>query len=331
MRKYFKHGITKVDNQIVLDPCCYTTFEHNGKAWLKVMGINRGKRITIPLNTNHTPQGMLRLILRDGKIEVHYARDVEEVCSIKAHGEKVIGIDKGYTEVFVDSEGNEHGDKLGELLTSESDFLKDKYRNRNKISAVRDAKLHKQRAIDLNNMGCKKLNARKSKHTKRVRDKIFKAAHSVVDHAKIVVCEDLTANIKGRSYGKDQNRRLSGWVKGIIAEAIESVSQRRGSTLVKVNAAYTSQIDSRYGVLLGTRKGDLFYCFDGVVLDADLNAARNILSRLYDSEIQLYTPYKDVKRILLKRTEQFKQRLGLLNQDSSCNEKSLSTESELPF
>jgi hypothetical protein len=29
-----------------------------------------------------------------------------------------------------------------------------------------------------------------------------------------------------------------------------------------VNAAYTSQVDSRHGVLLGTRDGDQFFTFD---------------------------------------------------------------------
>ena len=68
-----------------------------------------------------------------------------------------------------------------------------------------------------------------------------------------------------------------------------------------VNPAYTSQIDSRTGLLQGTRRGDRFYGLDGVVLDADTNAARNILQRMYDDEITLYTPYREVKRLLLDR------------------------------
>lgn len=52
MRKHYKHGKTSVDNQIVLDSCCYTAFERNGQAWVDVMGLARGKRIAIPLNTN---------------------------------------------------------------------------------------------------------------------------------------------------------------------------------------------------------------------------------------------------------------------------------------
>jgi IS605 OrfB family transposase len=318
MRKYYQHGQTQVDNQIVLDTGCYTAFERNGQGWLKVMSLEPGKRICIPLNTSHLPTGTLRLILRDERVEVHYSVNAEEACSTKPCGQATIGIDKGYTEVFTDSDGEVHGEQLGELLSRESDSLKVKYQRRNKLKAIAEAKPHKRDNIYRNNLGRKKLNERKRKHTAQVRDKIFKATHTVVDKARMVVCEDLTGSIKSRAYSKDQNRRLAGWVKGIMAEAIDAVSQRRGSTLEIVNAAYTSQTDSRYGVLLGQRRGDTFYCFDGEVLNADTNAAQNILSRRYDSEIHLYTPYRDVKNILLERTEQFEKRLGLLNQDTSC-------------
>ncbi|MBK1734493.1 transposase, partial [Halorhodospira abdelmalekii] len=55
------------------------------------------------------------------------------------------------------------------------------------------------------------------------------------------------------------------------------------------------------------------------------------LARLFDPDIERFTPFKRVKAILLERTERL--RLGLLNQDSSCSPgqtRALSTESELP-
>jgi IS605 OrfB family transposase len=313
MRKYFKHGHTSVDNQIILDTGCYTAFEFGGRAWVDVMSLERGQRIAIPLNTTVKPNGTLRLILRDGKVEVHYAIDLE----IKSDcGDGVIGIDKGYTEAFTDSDGQKHGIGLGDRLSSESDFLKEKYKNRNKLKEIAKKKPHVAKA----NLGRKKLERRKKRHTSNVRDIVFKAAHSVVDKAKVIVCEDLTSPIPDKKkYGKNQSRRLSGWVKGTMAEAMETVSQRRGSSLSPVNAAYTSQMDSRSGTLLGQRTGDTFHCFDGVVQDADTNAARNILARQDDTEIALFTPYKQVKAILLQRTAEVQKRLGLLNQDTSCN------------
>jgi transposase len=167
-----------------------------------------------------------------------------------------------------------------------------------------------------------------------VRDVVFKAMHSVIDKADTVVAEDLTRPIKDKKkYGRDQSCRLAGWVKGTMAEALTLVSSRRRASVQLVNCAYTSQMDSRYGVFMGERCGESFHCFDGDVLDADHNAARNILARMGDREIQRFTPYAEVKAILLERTEQ-KKRLGLLNQDTSCRgpiNDPLSTVSELPF
>jgi len=333
MRKYWKHGHTDVRNQIMLDTGCYTAFGHGGQAWIAVMSLEHSNRIAIPLNTNRQPSGTLRLILRDDRVEVHYAVDAEINCSTRPSGDKAIGVDKGYTEAFTDSDGDVHGAGLGKILSAESDYNKRKYQRRNKLRAIAEAKPHKRGRIVRNNLGSKKLNRRKRKHKARLRDIAFGAAHSVVDKASTVVSEDLTSPISGRSFGKNQNRRLSIWVKGLLAEAITSATTRRSSVHCIVNAAYTSQTDSRYGVLLGHRQGDRFYCFDGVVLGADMNAARNILARVDDPDIRLYTSYKNVKRILQERTEQTK-RLGLLNQDTSCNDRapvSLSTVSELPL
>jgi hypothetical protein len=227
MRKHYKHGRTQVNNQIVLDTGCYTAFERNGQAWIKVMSLERGKRIAIPLNTQHLPSGTLRLILRNGRVEVHYAVEATHVCSVRPCGQATLGVDKGYTEVFTDSDGDVHGEGLGDLLSTESDYLKAKYQRRNKLRAIAEAKPHKRDKIAKNNLGRKKLDQRKRKHTARVRDKVFKAAHSVVDKAQMVASEDLSSPISSRTYSKDQRRRLAGWVKGLMAEAIEAVFQLR--------------------------------------------------------------------------------------------------------
>lgn len=313
MRKYFKHGHTEVSNQIILEQLCYKTFLRNGKAWVSVSNLERGHRIAVPLNTNVLPTGTLRLILRDGKVEVHYAIEAPQK---KPCGTAVIGIDKGYTEAFTDSDGDRHGKGLGACLSSESDYLKKKYQNRNKLRTIVAKKPH----VLIHNLRRVKLAQRKTLHTAHVRDIVFKAAHSVINKAKTVVCEDLTAPIPDRKYGKNQRRRLSGWVKGQLAEALETVSQRRSATLTKVNAAYTSQMDSRFGVLLGARVGDTFNGFDQVVQDADTNAARNILARSIDKEISLFTSFKEVKAILLRRTAVIQKRLKPLNQDTSYSD-----------
>jgi len=325
MRKYWKHGRNHTNNQIIVRCDNYKTFQKSGRAWLKIPSLEKGKRIAIPLNTTVEPSGTLRLILIDGEIEVHYTIDMVET---KDCGLATIGIDKGYTEVFVDSDGEYYGEGLGQLLTGHSDKLKKKYQARNKLRAILAKKPHKKLNIIKNNLGRKKLKHQNGQIQSQIKDTIYQATHKLVKKAEIIAAEDLTSPIVSKKFGKNVTRRLSAWTKGVIANALDTVSRRRGSSVIFVNSAYTSQMDSRYGILKGNRCGDSFHCFDGVVLQADKNAARNVLARLHDSEIDRWMPLKKVKSILLERTQ--RHRLGLLNQDSSCNPSGLSTESELP-
>ena len=106
----------------------------------------------------------------------------------------------------------------------------------------------------------------------------------------------------------------SDWTKGLTAEALKSVPERRGSALVLVNAAYTSQADPRTGAL-GVRRGDRLYCPGGDVYQADHAAAINILQRASDPDITLFTPHTRVRQILRERAD--RQRARLPAPDSS--------------
>jgi len=314
MRKYWKHGRNHTHNQIVVRSDNYTTFQLGGHAWIKIPGLQRGKRIAIPLNTTVEPTGTLRLILKNSEVEVHYTIEIAETHNC---GTAIIGVDKGYTEVFVDSDGEHYGEGLGKLLTKHSDKLKKKYQARNKLRAIANKKSQKKQNIIDNNLGRKKLQLKNEKVQSQIKDTIYQATHKLVDKASTIAAEDLTSPIKSRKFGKNVIRRLSAWTKGVIATALDTISRRRGSSVILVNSAGTMQMDSRHGILLGKRRGDSFHGFDGVVLQADENAAQNVLARLHDQEIDRWTPWQKVKSILLERTERL--RLGLLNQDSSCN------------
>jgi IS605 OrfB family transposase len=154
----------------------------------------------------------------------------------------------------------------------------------------------------------KKTRARRRFEAK-ARTVTFEAVHAVVDKAAAVVAEDLTRVFTARrNLGKNMNRRLAAWTKGLTAEALSSVSERRGSALVLVNAAYTSQIDPQTGTL-GVRKGDRFYCASGDVYQADWCAAINILHRASDPDITLHTPHTRVRQILQERADRRRARL----------------------
>jgi hypothetical protein len=114
--------------------------------------------------------------------------------------------------------------------------------------------------------------------------------------------------------GRNWNRRLAVWTKGVTARALTDVSDRRGSAVVLVNAACTSQTDSRTGTF-GRRCGRLFYCYGRVVLDAEQNAAANVLQRMSDPDITLWMPPAQVRQVIVARTRSH--RLRLPSQDSS--------------
>ena len=308
MRKRWKGGVSHCTNQIVADADSYTTRVWHGRAWVYLQCLERGQRIAIPLKEKHPPTGTLRIILQDdGQVEVHYALDEDTACSTRPCGTETVGVDKGYTEAFTDSDGERHGEGLGDLLAAESDDRKVKGQRRNQLRALeqkhREAgNTKKADHIARHNLGNRKWDRRQRQHNAQVRAFLCQAAHSLVDRAGTIGCEDLTAPMQSAKFmHRDTKRRLGSWVKGIMADTLTSISRRRGSALVLVNPAYTSQIDSRTGLLQGKRRWDRFHGIDGVVLDADTNAARNILARIYDEEITLYMPFKEVKRLLQDR------------------------------
>ena len=302
IRKTIPKGYSKADNIICLDEGCYT-FEQD---ILLVTGLRKRKMLSILLTTKYRPKGNFKIILKeDNKCELRVNFKYPSKVQIEKPHE-AIGVDKGYTEVFTDSTGERHGNNFGKLLTAKSDFLKEKYKNRNKLYAImKNAKesenFKKANNIKKNNLGNKKLNKQKEKANIELKEIIYKAAKTLAQKAKIIAIEDLAFKTKSTKF-KNVNRRLSSWIKSTIDEAISKYCFIYGTKLVYVNAAYTSQGDSRYDcALVGKRIGNSFIGFDEVVLDADINAALNILARLYDQEISLYTPPEKVKEILIKR------------------------------
>ena len=229
----------------------------------------------------------------------------------------------------MDSDGVVYGDGLGKLISSESDYVNQKYNRRNKPRAIAKAKPHKKHKIERKNLGRKKLDKRQDAQKAKIKTLIFTATHKLVDKAKVIVAEDLTLPVQSKcSYGKNTNRCLSTWAKGLLTDAL-TIFHRRGSTEHLVNSAYTLQSNSFLcGLSIGKRKGDHFYRFNGEVVQADWNAARNVFARLNDNEISWYTPYKTVKRILQERTDRYNSELTDLGSSYMLGNKTL-TECEL--
>jgi len=309
MRKHFKHGVSHTKNQFVVRSDKFK-IEHVGGYLTIIIQVARkyGDNIVLTTTSNGTNVDLsgcnLRVIVRGDATEIHYSMDKG---SGRPHGNRTLGLDKGYTEAFVDSDGEHHGVQFGAVMTGYSDKVSKTSSARNKLHALE--KKHRQSGnsrkadnIRTHNLGRKKIDARKRLAQTRLRGIAFKAAHAIVDKAAVVVSEDLTSPIPKKHPWKRFNRRMSGWAKGALAEALDSVCTQREASYELVNCAYTSQMDSVTGLLQGKRVGDKFYRVNGDVIQADHNAARNVLARLSDKDIGRFTSYREVKRILLARS-----------------------------
>ncbi|NEP50869.1 MAG: transposase [Moorea sp. SIO3C2] len=101
------------------------------------------------------------------------------------------------------------------------------------------------------------------------------------------------------------SRRLNSWMKGAMRDSLQKWANWTGSVITEIQPSYTSQVDSVTGTLLGVRCGDTFTRFNGVVLQADHNAAQNILDRGTDKEISRFMTREEVQAVLLRRTARF--------------------------
>ena len=309
MRKHFRHGKTNVANQFIVRSDRHSTEVVNGQLVVTIhIAKKYGEHIT--LITTSTGKNVdlagrnLRIIVKDDHTEIHYAF---EKGSGRDCGVRIIGVDKGYTEAFTDSDGEAHGDKFGLVLTKYSDKNSATGKQRNKLHALEKnhrsmGRTAKADRIKQHNLGRKKIDARRERAHSQLRTIAFQAAHTIVNKAATVVSEDLSAPIGKKQQWKKFNRRMSSWAKGVLSDSLNSVCSQRCAEHVSVNSAYTSQTDSMTGLLKGKRVGDKFYRENGDVLQADHNAARNVLARLGDCEISRYTPYQEVRRILLSRS-----------------------------
>ena len=160
--------------------------------------------------------------------------------------------------------------------------------------------------IKKNNLGKKKYNKKKNIHKENIEKHINKAIKELIltEKPKTIVVEDLSFTVKSKNkYNKKTKNKLNRFHKGIIRDRMDYICQLYNVNLVYVNAAYTSQICSECGHL-GDRIEDRFHChFCDKDVHSGFNAAKNVLDRLMDKDIKLYTKPYQVKTILNKRLE----------------------------
>lgn len=183
----------------------------------------------------------------DGKYFLNFIYEKENTK--KCSNEK-IGIDLGAHKLIADSNGEFYGKDLYDIYSR----LAKKQRGSKKYK-----KLLKQKTNRVNEV-CN----------------VFINEHRNTD----VVCEDLK-NVKHKSsFYKSVNNKLQYWSYRQVIDKLESLSESEGFTVIKVDPAYTSQTCSKCGaVIKSNRDGEKYHCSCGLEIDADTNAAINILRR----------------------------------------------------
>ena len=165
----------------------------------------------IQLVTTSNGQGVdltgcnLRLIVKGGAVEIHYAT---EKTAGRPCGKAEIGVDKGYTEVFTDSDGVHHGQRSG--------------------GSNRQGEEPPARPEKGAQRGRPDRQGRPHPTQQRLRTIADQAAHSVVDKAAAVASEDLTLPIKGKAQWRKYNRRMSGWASRGFSWAAKAASTKCG-------------------------------------------------------------------------------------------------------
>ena len=139
-----------------------------------------------------------------------------------------------------------------------------------------------------------------------------------------VIIEDLS-HLRGKGRSKKISRLCSSWARDENQERITVHAYVGGSGIQTVNAAYTSQtcLDPTCGyVHRDNRHGDVFHCrnpywecnWQG---DVDHVAAMNIKSRIKDRQINRFTPYTEVNKILDERFLRRMQSRGIPTDDAA--------------
>jgi IS605 OrfB family transposase len=319
--------------RIVADNCSYDVARDAlGRVWVAVMSPARGQRIALnlgPLPEPSVPRSTIA-ITADGKggwsvTAAYPARQVASVRPQKPNPTPVEGIDAGVREVFTTTAGRRFGEGQYAVIAARAERDRARGKARNNLRGVRDRHLARARAaaevgdthtavaarataarIDRHNLGHGKLSRQRDRDRAVTKNVVYQAVHDLVDTTTMIVAEDLSG-MRGKSkYGRTASRIYAAWQRTFLADALASVPSRRGSAVALVNPAYTSQQVHPCGHL-GIRRGKNVHCQtagcpqQGIVYDTEINAARNIRDRATDRTITRYTPYTEVKRILIAR------------------------------
>lgn len=135
-----------------------------------------------------------------------------------------------------------------------------------------------KRSLQSKNTKSSKRRLRKLRHKER--NKNNNQTHLIANlilktSADTIALENLKG-IKAKKHKYQNKNKISQVPLFELRRILSYKAENMGKSITLVNPAFTSQTDSQSGKRDGERKGCRFYAKNGLVYDADLNAARNI-------------------------------------------------------
>lgn len=199
------------------------------------------------------------LFERDGEIWIALTFDIPEFITKR---DSACGVDLGIRMAAVTSEGKFYRDKKFNGRKRKLRFLKRKLQSKGTKSAKRHLKKVRRKERNIN------------------KNQSHLLANSILRNCKadVLVLEDLS-KIKAKKNKFQNKNAISQTPFFQLKQILSYKAPIYRKTVISVNPRYTSQIDHRTGEKDGTRQGRRYYGQDGVVLDADQNAAINIAKR----------------------------------------------------
>ena len=235
---------------------CFDEFIKVFLPWFKE-GKKRAETINLPLkhhkhslkfkNNNWLRKSSIQLEVKEGK---YYLNIFWEKESAKANNKFKVGVDQGYNKLISDSNGVHWGKDLKDI------YIKLTQKKR----------------------GSKNYNQLLTYKRNKINEVVNKFVNTYKDTD--IVCEDLKRVKHASKLYKKTNNKLQYWSYKQVLDKLNSLSELKGFKLIKVEPAYTSQTCSNCGAIIkANRQGELYSCSCGLLIDADTNAAINILHR----------------------------------------------------
>ena len=316
LRRYIRRYKTKAHtnkSNVILPSSLYKFNPSNNEFTLT--GKKRNSKVKITLIGNVPKlKGTLELVKNQKSNQYYLHVPLDRIINKKKMTDEseILGLDVGITDLITLSNGSIYGANSAELFYNLSDNLVNKNRSRlfsykqkleKRIVIEQDQSKksileQKLRNLEENNLGSKKRIAKISKYKSRIASHINCELNKMVKEEDIqeIVREDLNWSSKKKNVSRKQRNRFATWSKGVLLERLSVKLAERGIKETIVNPAYTSQVCCKCNHL-GSRNGKEFKCSNcNLSIDADFNASINIKKRKFIKEINIDTPYKEVKK-----------------------------------